>query len=102
MKDGKSCIPEVVHRLVTKYKVFLEVAYPISVGKESEYPYPKAQQAIRLLFELVWGSDMPNVERYCAYAQSLNYLKNHCNFLSDFDKELTLGKNVIRIFGLDF
>lgn len=107
LKDDKPRIPEVVHRLVTKHKVFLEIAYPISIGKESGYPYPKAQQIIKHLFDtfgpkkLVWETDMPNVERYCTYAQSLNYLKDHCNFLSNSDKELILGKNVMKIFGLD-
>ncbi len=108
LKDGEVRIPEIVRRLVTNHKVYLEIAYPISMGKESEYPYPKAQQIIRHLFEtfspekLIWGSDIPNVERYCTYAQSLNYLKNHCDFLSNSDKELVLGKNVMKIFGLNF
>jgi len=108
LKDGKPHVPEVLHRLVTKHEVFLEIGYPISMGKESEYPYPKAQEIIKHLFDtfgpekLVWGTDMPNVERYCTYAQSLNYLKAHCDFLSKSDKELILGKNVMKIFGLDF
>lgn len=104
LKDNEVHIPEIVRRLVTNHKVYLEVADPISVGKEREYPYPTAQKIIRRLYEafgpekLVWGSDIPNVERCCIYAQSLDYLKNHCNFLSESDKELILGKNVMRIF----
>jgi len=108
LKDGKPYIPEIVHRLVTTYKVFLEVTYPITIiGKDSEYPYPEAQQIIKHLFDtfgpkkLIWGTDMPNVERFCTYGQALNFLKNHCNFLSNSDKELILGKNVAKIFGLD-
>ena len=98
-------VPEVVHRLVISHKVYLEIAYPISMGKENEYPYPKAHRIIRHLFEtygpekLIWGSDIPNVERYCTYAQSLNYLKNYCPFLSTTDKELILGNNVMKLFG---
>ncbi len=108
LKDGKPHIPEVVHRLVTKHKVFIEICHPISMGKEHEYPYSKAQQMTKHLFDtfgperLVWGSDMPNVERYCTYAQSLNYVKNYCDFLSDSDKELILSKNLAKIFGLAF
>lgn len=103
-KEGKPFIPEIVKRLVTEYKVYLEIAYPISIGRNYEYPYQEAQQLIRHLYNtlganrLVWGSDIPNVERHCTYAQSLNYLKEHCNFISMSDKELILGKNVIKIF----
>jgi len=103
-KEGKPFIPEIVKRLVTEYKVYLEIAYPISIGKKYEYPYQEAQQLIRHLYNtfganrLVWGSDIPNVERSCTYAQSLNYLKEHCKFISMSDKELILGKNIIKIF----
>jgi predicted TIM-barrel fold metal-dependent hydrolase len=104
-KEGKPFIPEiVVKRLVTEYKVYLEIAYPISIGRNYEYPYQEAQQLIRHLYNtlganrLVWGSDIPNVERYCTYAQSLNYLQEHCSFILMSDKELILGKNVIKIF----
>jgi len=101
---SKPHIPDLVHHLVTEYKVFLEVAYPISIGMTSDYPYPKAQELVRHLFDtfgpkkLIWGSDMPNVERYCTYSQSLTCLTHYCDFLSDSDKELILGKNVLTIF----
>lgn len=106
--DGKCTIPEVVHRLVTKHRVFLELGYPISMGRVSEYPYPEAHQIIEHLYhsygpeQLVWGSDIPNVERYCTYAQSLNYFAKYCEFIPASDKELILGKNAAKIFGLDF
>lgn len=107
LKDGEMHIPEVMHRLLTNHKVFLDVAYPISVGMKDDYPYYAAQKIIRHLFytfgadRLIWGSDIPNVERYCTYAQSLNYLRKYCDFLSDNDKELVFAKNVIKVFGLD-
>lgn len=105
LRDGKVNIPELVLHVVKEYKVFLEIAYPISVGKDSDYPYLEAQKLVKHLIDafgpekLVWGSDIPNVERYCTYAQSLTYITKYCNFLSDSDKELMLGKNVLRIFG---
>lgn len=107
LRHDKPYIPEVVSRLVMGHKVFLDLVYPIAMGRKYEYPFLKAQHIIRHLLDtfgpkkLLWGSDMPNVERYCTYAQSLNYLKNYCSFLSDSDKELILGKNVMEIFGLN-
>jgi len=105
--DGECTIPDVVHRLVSEHNVFLELCHPISMGKVSEYPYPEAQKIIRHLYNsygarrLVWGSDMPNVERYSTYAQSLNYFTRHCEFIPTSDKDFILSKNVLKIFGLD-
>jgi predicted TIM-barrel fold metal-dependent hydrolase len=107
LRRGGVHIPEVVKRLLTERNVYLDVAYPISMGLNFDYPYPEAQRIIRHLYErfgpsrLVWGSDMPNVERYCTYAQSLNYLRKYCDFLSEADKELILAKNVMAIFKMD-
>jgi predicted TIM-barrel fold metal-dependent hydrolase len=50
---------------------------PITWGGAWEYPYPQAQELVRGMRDLfdasklVWGSDMPNVERFCTYTQSL-------------------------------
>ena len=50
---------------------------------------------------LVWGSDMPNVERFCTYRQSLDYVRRHCAFLSATEKDAVLGGNIAELFGLD-
>lgn len=106
-KEDKALIPEIIEQLLLNYQVYLELAYPISIGKKYEYPYRKAQTLIQHLYEtfgpskLIWGSDIPNVERYCTYRQSLNYLTDYCNFLSTKDKELICGKNVLQIFKLE-
>jgi hypothetical protein len=49
---------------------------------------------------LVWGSDMPNVERFCTYKQSLDYVRHHCDFLSARELDLVLGGNLKRVFEL--
>ncbi len=107
LKSDGVHVPEVIQRLLTERNVYLDVAYPISMGLSIDYPYPEAQRIIRHLYErfgasrLIWGSDIPNVERYCTYAQSLNYLRIYCDFISDVDMESILAKNVMRIFRLD-
>ena len=40
---------------------------------------------------LMWGSDMPNVERFCTYKQSLDYVRKYCPFLTAREKDLILG-----------
>ncbi len=66
----------------------MEVMFPITWGGRWDYPYPEAQELIRGMRDLfgagklVWGSDMPNVERFCTYRQSLDYVRRYCPFLS--------------------
>ena len=84
--------------------VMLEICMPISWGGIWDYPYPEAQALIRALRDkfgagrLVWGSDMPNVERFCTYKQSLDYVRRYCDFLSDDEMDRVLGANVRDLF----
>jgi hypothetical protein len=43
---------------------------------------------------------MPNVERFCTYRQSVDYVRKHCTFLSASEKDAVLGGNVVQLFGL--
>jgi len=80
--------------------------FPITWGGFWDYPYPEAQtliQQMRDLFgasKLIWGSDMPNVERFCTYRQCVDYVRKHCTFLSASEKDAVLGGNVAQLFGL--
>ena len=44
---------------------------------------------------------MPNVLRHCTYAQSLEYLRRHAEFIPDEDMDLILGGNLARLFHID-
>ncbi|MBI9105618.1 MAG: amidohydrolase [Spirochaetales bacterium] len=96
--------PSSVERLLMKGNIFVEIIYPISQGNREAYPFNRSLKAFREVYsrlgaeKLVWGSDIPMVERYCTYAQSLNYLGNYSNFLSEMDLEKILGKNLEEIF----
>lgn len=48
----------------------------------------------------VQGSDMPNVLRFCTYAQSYRYL-HKAPFLNSEDLALIEGGNLLRLFRLD-
>ncbi len=84
----------------------LELCYPISWGGTWDYPYPEAQSLIRDLRDkfgagkLIWGSDMPNVERFCTYRQSIDYIRRHCDFLSAEELDRILGGNVKELVGI--
>jgi predicted TIM-barrel fold metal-dependent hydrolase len=86
--------------------LLIEIMFPITWGGVWEYPYPEAQVLIRQMHELfgasklVWGSDMPNVERFCTYRQCVDYVRKHCTFFSASEKDAVLGGNVAQLFGL--
>ena len=97
-------IPDYMLEILRNYPVYSEVLYPIGWGGKSEYPYTRAQNHIRALYEqlgpdyLIWGSDMPNVERYCTYRQSLSYIE-HCDFLGPDDRRKILGATMRALCG---
>jgi predicted TIM-barrel fold metal-dependent hydrolase len=82
----------------------VELLFPLLHGATWEYPYLEAQAIVRELHarlgptKLLWGSDMPNVERSCTYRQSLDYLRRHCRFISAADLDLIVAGNADRLY----
>jgi predicted TIM-barrel fold metal-dependent hydrolase len=97
--------PAEITELLDRYPVWSEVLYPIAWGGKMEYPYPRALLHIRQVYErfgakrLVWGSDMPNVGRYCTYQQALRYVWNGGDFISAADRRLVFRENALALFG---
>jgi predicted TIM-barrel fold metal-dependent hydrolase len=105
-KHGKWHFPDEVARTYARENLQMEIMFPISWGGVWDYPYPEAQALIKDLrdrygaHKLLWGSDMPNVERFCTYRQCLEYVSKYCEFLSAKEKELILGGNVADLCGI--
>ncbi len=104
--SGRWMFPDEVLRVYRRENLQLELMFPISWGGVWDYPYPEAQALIRGLRDsfgaakLVWGSDMPNVERFCTYRQCVDYVRRHCSFLSGSEKERILGTNAAELLGI--
>ena len=98
-------LPDTIQEILRESHVYSELLYPIGCGGRMDYPYPRAAAHIRQLYEafgaerLLWGSDMPNVERYCTYRQSLTYLTEYCDFIAADDLSRILGTNALSLFG---
>ena len=98
--------PEEVLAAYRRQNLQLEVMFPITWGGVWDYPYPEAQELIRGMRDLfgasklVWGSDMPNVERFCTYRQCVDYVRRYCDFLTESEKDLILGRNAADLVGL--
>jgi predicted TIM-barrel fold metal-dependent hydrolase len=105
-RAGRWEFPPEVLAAYSRENLLIEIMFPITWGGMWDYPYPEAQELIRHMRDLfgasrlVWGSDMPNVERFCTYRQSLDYVRRHCAFLSASEKDAVLGGNVAELFGL--
>ena len=106
-KAGRYAFPDDLLRVYRHEKLVLEVVFPITYGGVWDYPYPEAQTLIADMRDqlgadrLVWGSDMPNVERFCTYKQSLDYIRRYCPFLTAREKDLILGDTCAAFYGID-
>jgi len=106
-------IPEELWSIWKKPNVNLELLFPMQVshpvqgGRAWEYPYAEVHPLIKQLYDklgpekLVWGSDIPNIERNCTYRQGLDYLRHHCTFLSASDKNLLFSGNILRLLDIN-
>ncbi|MGO4839745.1 amidohydrolase family protein, partial [Rhizobiaceae sp. 2RAB30] len=97
-------LPDVLTMLLREAPVSAEILYPIAWGGKQDYPYPRAHHHIRQLVDrfgagrFVWGSDTPNVDRYCTYRQSLTYFTGYSDYLSETDRRAILRDNALAIF----
>jgi predicted TIM-barrel fold metal-dependent hydrolase len=101
--DLVDAMPDGLRRLLARKQFLVEVLFPIARGRNQDYPYAEARPAIEAMYRvmgaerLCWGSDMPNVERYCTYRQSLDYLRHYCDFIPAREMDLILGGNAARL-----
>ncbi len=104
--SGRWDFPDEVRAVYRRENLQIEVMFPITWGGVWDYPYFEAQELIRGMRDLfgasklLWGSDMPNVERFCTYRQSVDYVRLYCEFLSEREKDLILGRNAADLVGL--
>jgi predicted TIM-barrel fold metal-dependent hydrolase len=102
-QSGKWQFPDDVMKAYKHENMLIEIMFPITWGGKWDYPYPEAQALIEDMRDkfgaakLIWGSDMPNVERFCTYKQSLDYVKRYCSFLKASEKDAILGGNVDKL-----
>jgi predicted TIM-barrel fold metal-dependent hydrolase len=99
-------MPAPLADLLGREQFMVEILYPIHWARTHEYPFPELRPALEALYHrvggerLIWGSDMPNVERNTTYRQSLEYLRLLAqDWLPSADLDRILGLNVLRLLG---
>jgi predicted TIM-barrel fold metal-dependent hydrolase len=101
---GKLMFPAIIKTLMKDAPVMAELLYPIAIGGKVRYPFSKSHTHIRQLIDtfgadrFMWGSDGPNVERYCTYEQSLSYFTDYFGNRSATDLSGILRDNVLRLY----
>jgi predicted TIM-barrel fold metal-dependent hydrolase len=91
-----------VLRLGELPNIWMKVSYfpEAAVGSET-YPFLHSQQRFKQLYDhigagkMVWGSNFPPVKRACSYKQSVDFIKDECNFLTSADKAAIFGQNFL-------
>lgn len=88
-----------------KPNIFFDLsALPAYSLDYDEYPYQAAQDYIRRATELIgaekimWGTDAPGLLTSGTYRQLLNYVRLHCDFLSEEEMAGVLGLNALRVY----
>jgi predicted TIM-barrel fold metal-dependent hydrolase len=62
-----------------------------------EYPYPIGQQHAKWAVEtfgsdrVMWGTDYPGILNYGTYRQHVDWVRKHCEFLTDEQRQCLLG-----------
>jgi len=99
-------MPEPLAALLGREQLMVEILYPIHWARTHEYPFAELRPALETLHRrvgggrLVWGSDMPNVERNCTYRQSIEYLPRVTEgWLPSADLDRILGLNILDLLG---
>ena len=102
--EKKVAFPEEFWHTMSAPNLLVELCFPIIMGGRLHYPYHDLWPIVQQFYEklgakkLVWGSDMPNVERFCTYSQCLNYLRDYCPFIPKEDMKLICGDNLLTLF----
>ncbi len=100
-------LPEAVFEPFRASSARLQLLFPINVGNIWDFPYTELHPTIVQLVDtlgsdrLMYGTDMPNVERFCNYRQTLDTFRVHCRgLLADEDIANIIVGTAARLFGL--
>jgi predicted TIM-barrel fold metal-dependent hydrolase len=100
--DLVASMPASLEELLGREQVLVELLYPIHWARTHEYPFPELRSTLKNLYQrvgyqrLIWGSDMPNVERNCTYRQSLHYVRLLAEgWLPSAELDHLLGLNIL-------
>ena len=97
--EGRNRLWEQQLRLGQYPSVWFDLASLANYAAQEDYPFPTArryiQRAVQLIGadRLLWGTDAPGLLRTATYPQLLGFVADHCDFLTETERDGVLGEN---------
>ena len=94
-------------RLAEEPNIYVECGGITWLFRDDGPPFHGAQEAFRIAVgevgsdKLMWGSDYPRTMVDFTYEQTLAFLRDGCDFLSDNQRKAILGGTAKRLFGFE-
>lgn len=103
IEHNRIAVPEAAWSVFENPNCHLQLLLPLRIGDIWEYPYKEVEPTLHECIErvgidrLIWGTDMPMLERFCTYGQAIRHISHHTSGLSRQDVAKLLGGNVGRL-----
>ncbi len=107
--EEKLEVPEAVYETapLDHPNFHIQILFAVFLQSRWDYPMPQIRPTLETMVErigaerIMWGTDIPIVLLHWTYRQSLDYIRNYCDFIGDADMDLILGGNMARFMGLE-
>ena len=106
MSDSPIDKPDELKKLLAlaRYpRVYVKLSHLWSLSREP-YPYRDTHEQVKRLYDtfgpqrLMWGTDWPEVEKYCGYARALALYRDEIKFFNDDDRRWILGETALKLW----
>jgi 3-hydroxy-D-aspartate aldolase len=99
IEHNRIALPDAVWKVFERPRCYLQLLLPLRIGDIWDYPYKEVEPTIQECIErigvdrLIWGTDMPMLERFCTYSQSIRHISHHTDGITRADVAKLLGGN---------
>ena len=109
MSDSPIEKPEELNKLLAlaRYpRVYVKLSHLWSLSSQP-YPYRDTHEQVRRLYDafgpqrLMWGTDWPEVDKYCGYGRALALYRDEIKFFNDNDRRWILGQTALKLWPFD-
>lgn len=102
-RKGIGPLPKWVFKASECPRLHLQLIIPACVGDVFDFPYKEVNPMIERLAkrigakQLLFGTEMPLMERFCTYGQGVRHIAFYCDFLNPEERTQVLGANMRRL-----
>lgn len=103
---NRIAFPEAIWSVFSNPNCYLQLLLPLRIGDIWDYPYKEVEPTLHQCVErvgvdrLIWGTDMPMLERFCTYSQAIRHISHHTDGLSEENVAQLLGGNARRLLDI--